>query len=595
MFKKGDTLVEVALAVGIFSMVAIAVAAVLSGSTSGAQTALETTVTREEIDTQAEALRFVQTSYAVDRNSTQDNKFYDLWQAVTSNPYDVSDTDDPNVQEFLNYAPTSCDAAYQTAAVQDHAFVVNPRALGEYTTEDSTSLASDSVITRFSTGKLQPATIYPRLVYRNSASAANSETQDSLIDSNTDTELYRAEGVYVVAVRDQKTTEVVDFVDGAVGNEAAFYDFYIRSCWYGTDSDQPSTISTVIRLYDPDVLQSGGYVIVKYNPHTDGKNTKYYEDQRQLRKVTTHEVTGRLGWTFDWVVNSASSGSGYSAGATIKPGTAITNDQPSAIEITLRPQWTHTQYRVKYHPTGNPPYAGYTPNAIGDRICYQDEGCTITLASSEIPTASGYKLAGWCSVNPNGGSCPNGKTYNTNTISFPAGTTFPVSAFSGSNRTLDLYPIWRENNEVLNVHTSWASNTDYDSYMKILKPGTSNTYIAASWSTTTNESLKVTYSGETYYLVTGQGDGRGNINGRYYEDFIVKTLGSRSYYYSIKNWSRNGYIGNDITVKVTGDQGTSAEFKSTVRNNCNYWNVFAYKDGKIIQRDTCTESQEYGY
>ena len=42
--KRGDTLIEVMLAVGIFSMVAVAVVAVMSGGTSSAQTALETTL-----------------------------------------------------------------------------------------------------------------------------------------------------------------------------------------------------------------------------------------------------------------------------------------------------------------------------------------------------------------------------------------------------------------------------------------------------------------------------------------------------------------------------------------------------------------------
>ena len=64
MVKKGDTLIEVLLAVGIFSMIAISVVAVMSGGTSSAQTALETTLTREEIDAQAEALRYIHDSYA---------------------------------------------------------------------------------------------------------------------------------------------------------------------------------------------------------------------------------------------------------------------------------------------------------------------------------------------------------------------------------------------------------------------------------------------------------------------------------------------------------------------------------------------------
>ena len=69
MVKKGDTLIEVLLAVGIFSMIAISVVAVMSGGTSSAQTARETTLAREAIDAQAEALRFIQTAYISDRDS----------------------------------------------------------------------------------------------------------------------------------------------------------------------------------------------------------------------------------------------------------------------------------------------------------------------------------------------------------------------------------------------------------------------------------------------------------------------------------------------------------------------------------------------
>ena len=67
--KRGDTLIEVMLAVGIFSMVAVAVVAVMSGGTSSAQTALETTLAREEINTQAEALRFIQSSYIAEKDN----------------------------------------------------------------------------------------------------------------------------------------------------------------------------------------------------------------------------------------------------------------------------------------------------------------------------------------------------------------------------------------------------------------------------------------------------------------------------------------------------------------------------------------------
>ena len=54
--RKGDTLIEVAIAIAVFSLVAIGVVSVVNGSTSSTQSALEVTVSREEIDAQAEAL-----------------------------------------------------------------------------------------------------------------------------------------------------------------------------------------------------------------------------------------------------------------------------------------------------------------------------------------------------------------------------------------------------------------------------------------------------------------------------------------------------------------------------------------------------------
>ena len=78
MIKKGDTLIEVTLAVGIFSMVAVAVVAVMSNGTAGAQTSLETTLTREQIDAQAEALRFIHSAYISDMEGL-DGRYSKLW------------------------------------------------------------------------------------------------------------------------------------------------------------------------------------------------------------------------------------------------------------------------------------------------------------------------------------------------------------------------------------------------------------------------------------------------------------------------------------------------------------------------------------
>ena len=245
MIKKGDTLIEVVLAVGIFSMVAIAIVAVMASGTTGAQTALETTLAREEIDAQAESIRFIQSAYVADKDSG-DNRFQKLWQKIVSNAVSVSGTDD----EILHYAPKTCESLYaDDGEVKNHnGFVINNFQLGTFT--------SDTIDRVYISAKDKPASFvqtltYPRLVFNNSNSSLDSETSSA----NT---LYQAEGLYVVAVKEStkadgyNPTTVVD--NGSVTTRPVFYDFYIRSCWYGTNANEPSTISTVIRLYDPDAV-----------------------------------------------------------------------------------------------------------------------------------------------------------------------------------------------------------------------------------------------------------------------------------------------------------------------------------------------------
>ena len=87
--KKGDTLVEVAFAIGVFSLVSITVVSVISASTSATQAALETTLTREDIDGQAEALRFIHDSYinGIQSERKGDNKYEELWGEITKLAY----------------------------------------------------------------------------------------------------------------------------------------------------------------------------------------------------------------------------------------------------------------------------------------------------------------------------------------------------------------------------------------------------------------------------------------------------------------------------------------------------------------------------
>ncbi|MBR6532229.1 hypothetical protein IKT64_00420 [Candidatus Saccharibacteria bacterium] len=241
MLKKrfvGDTLIEVMFAAGIFSMVAISVVALMNNSTAKIQSALESTMTRNEIDSEAEALRFIQSSYVAEISVKAPVKTYSaLWEKIKAQA-----TDDESVTTF---APHSCAELYEeNGEAKKHGFILNYRNLYA---EQGTELNPASVL---QVGSENPqmfteALLYPRLMFNN--------RDDLYAGTNIAKNLTAAEGIYVVAVKDIAKTNVVDAT--GVKGASAFFDFYIRSCWQAPGSDVPTLVSTVIRLYDPDVAK----------------------------------------------------------------------------------------------------------------------------------------------------------------------------------------------------------------------------------------------------------------------------------------------------------------------------------------------------
>lgn len=240
MVKKGDTLIEVTIAIGIFSMIAVAIVAVMSNGSAGAQTALETTLAREEIDTQAEALRFIHSAYTINTSTAESNKYAALWNKITENAVNISGSTEEIQKSVLQYMPTQCSELYEPVGPSyfSNAFVINTKELGTFGAN-----TVDTVYRTPSNITFSQAATYPRLVY-------SQDNQDSLV-GNTGGALSRVEGIFVVAVKDSDTTTVFN----EKGNDKAstFYDFFIRTCWYGSNAEEPSTISTVIRLYAPNL------------------------------------------------------------------------------------------------------------------------------------------------------------------------------------------------------------------------------------------------------------------------------------------------------------------------------------------------------
>lgn len=264
--KRGDTLIEVMLAVGIFSMVAVAVVSVMSGGTSGSQTALETSLTRQEIDNQAEALRFIQRSYIGDVRTGVTSPYGYLWSQIASKAYTQSNASLMNDDSILNYHPNNCKDLYNdtNSELHKYGFIIDPQGFADYENEflianhDSTKEKAAMKKILFSgndiDSKLQPASTYPHLFYSNlnHASEADTELNDRGTTAVAGQKLYQAQGIYVVAVKDPNDTSLANKKMNTDGS--GYYDFYIRTCWYGTGDQSPSTISTVIRLYNPDVI-----------------------------------------------------------------------------------------------------------------------------------------------------------------------------------------------------------------------------------------------------------------------------------------------------------------------------------------------------
>ncbi len=251
--KRGDTLIEVLLAVGIFSMVAVAVVAVMSSGTSSAQTSLETTLAREEIDAQAEALRFIQSSYIAEKGSESES-FKDLWEAITGKAVVLNDLNDTEKSNLLQYSPTSCSELYtDEGEARKRGFIINMRKISSQlnTTWNKTKLNDDMVIggniKQGSDYKINQASTYPHLIF---GTKSNNTDDDELTEIDGEKTLHRAEGIYIIAVKDPNSTTIA-----GDANKSAYYDFYIRTCWYGTSDQTPSTISTVMRLYDPGIVE----------------------------------------------------------------------------------------------------------------------------------------------------------------------------------------------------------------------------------------------------------------------------------------------------------------------------------------------------
>ena len=403
MVKKGDTLVEVLLAVGIFSMIAISVVAVMSGGTSSAQTALETTLTREEIDAQAEALRFIHDAYVNERDSDNTSRSaISLWQKIVESAY-IPTEDNEKDKTFLQYNPESCS----TNDYPSNAFILDTRNL-------------DKGADAFHSGQdiFAETSTYPQLRFKD---IKNDEEVDNntLVTEDKATELASAEGIYIVAVADKNTTTILD-LDGkpVKKNNPAFHDFYIRSCWYGTDSDTPSTISTVIRLHNPDIeTEYYAFSATFWSGTTKIKEVGLNEARRQ---ITFSEPDNAPGGNYDfigWCDEAIDIGASCS-GKTYTIGDSFFNSNRDKSHFDFYAIWKKRTYQVAFDPNGG---IGSMPSQI------INVGENTTLNPNKY-TKTNYTFQGW-------------STSRNGSVKYTDGQTVKDIANPSEIRTL--YAVWK--------------------------------------------------------------------------------------------------------------------------------------------------------
>ena len=564
--RVGDTLIEVTLAIGIFSMVAISIVAVMNSSSSSAQTALESTLAREEIDAQAEALRYIHSAYIdglnaknSNVNSTTDNEYVELWHDIVKNAVSQSDADNQ---------PTSCNDIYSNDTLKQKAFVIDTRSLNN----------PSSALIFGSSNKLVATTTYPRLLFGS----------DTLTTDTSSHALSSAEGVYVFAVKDEGDTSIITNVNNNAANitgtnKSAYYDFYIHTCWYGTGDDTPSSIATVVRLYDPEPFASSAVktvnrTTIRYNvaggTTSDSTSQRINEGEPATKLVFPSSVT-RPGYAFlGWYLgttkiadykngkivyenyNSANLKCVKNVGCTYTPPSPMAKSTTVIINAT----WKRMTWTITYNTNGS----SYTIPA-NTTTCYQEstDPCPIT---TQVVTRSGYEFLGW-------------STSKTATVAeYPVGTT----SIPNPGRNITLYAVWKFKNVTITIELSWTSSIDYDSYIHGTKA--SGDYFLAYYG---QRAPTETVNGVTRVLAELDQDCRGSCRT---ETFTINTLGGRNFYYFVKNFGTSSTI-TGATVKVYIDGTLTKTFKSSdAKGSGRVWNVFAYKDGKFVTRQRFSES-----
>ncbi len=216
-YKRGDTIIEVLFGISIFSLVAVGGLAIMNKGTAVAQRALEITLVRQQIDAQAETLRFLNSSYIAAFKPSVNLLTY------ASGPFGY-DADTPEDQW----------ATMVKQLIDDADTAVSP--FSDITTGGAcpTVPPNKSFIMNTKTAKYIKT---GSMAFRDSVSFSQVRYENS-----SPTVIENTDGIWIEAVRKPDVSSSDDW---------GYIDFHIRACWSSVGQSLPVTLGTIVRLYEP--------------------------------------------------------------------------------------------------------------------------------------------------------------------------------------------------------------------------------------------------------------------------------------------------------------------------------------------------------
>lgn len=228
--QRGDTLIEVIAAVTVFSLVAVGSLLLMNQGTAMAQRSLEIGLVRNQMDAQADALRYLHNAYIASQKQ-EDTTATTLWKDVVVKHAVATE------QKFGDMAD---DGRCQLPAPSPFGtgsdglpFVVDTKKLdGD---KGNPVVLFDAV----PAGGAVPVSVRSGLALPDDALATTYAQVRHLPRPDGSLQAV-SQGMWIQGVYTR-----------ADGDTLGYYDFHIRACWTTPGQDVPMTLGTVVRLYDP--------------------------------------------------------------------------------------------------------------------------------------------------------------------------------------------------------------------------------------------------------------------------------------------------------------------------------------------------------